>query len=69
MTEPCPMGLDCLIYASECGYPGWTELQCVTWQECNECCEKEESERLKEEIKRLQSILGGKFEEAIVPPP
>ncbi len=56
MTEPCPMGLDCLIYASECGYPGWTESECITWLLCNECSEKEEIERVKQEIKRLQSL-------------
>lgn len=58
MTKPCPIGLDCLIFGSECGYPGWTESQCLTWQTCNECSEKakEEIEQLKEEIKRLQSL-------------
>lgn len=58
MTEPCPIGLDCLIFASECGYPGWTESQCLTCQTCNECSkkEKEEIEQLKEKIKHLQAV-------------
>ena len=54
MTVPCPIGMNCLVYASECGYPGWTVSQCVTLLLCKECAEKEETESLKEEIKRLQ---------------
>ncbi len=57
MTEPCPIGLDCLIFGSECGYPGWTESQCITWLLCKECSKKEENEQLKEEIVRLQSVF------------
>ncbi len=57
MTEPCPIGLDCLIFGSECGYPGWTESQCITWLLCKECSKKEENEQLKEEVVHLQSVF------------
>lgn len=57
MTKPCPMDLDCLIFASECGYPGWTDLPCITWLLCNECSQREESEQLKPEIERLRFIF------------
>ena len=57
MTEPCPMRLNCLVLASECGYPDWIESQCITWLLCNECSEKEESEQLQQEIEHLQTIF------------
>lgn len=67
MTEPCPIGLDCLILASECGYPSWTESQCLTWRTCNECSHKgeEEIEQLKEEITRLQAIPFSQIENLV----
>lgn len=56
MTKSCPMELDCLIFASECGYPGWTESPGITWLVCNECS-KREDEQLKQEIERLQFVF------------